>query len=89
MNYCFECGTKLTEKYLVREDVYVYTRSLEDEAILVTLNLTGAPAGVRLPAEPEAEPLLCNYPDAPSVSGTIVLRPWEAVIWKLRGDFAL
>lgn len=72
---------EFTEYEAGRGDVYVYTRTLGDERLLVTLNLTGEPAEVRLPAEGVHAPLLCNYPDAPAADKTLTLRPWEAVIW--------
>lgn len=72
---------EFTEYEAGRGDVYVYTRTLGDERLLVTLNLTGEPAEVRLPVEGVPAPLLCNYPDAPAADKTLTLRPWEAVIW--------
>ena len=72
---------EFTEYEAGRGDVYVYTRTLGDERLLVTLNLTGEPAEVRIPAEGVHAPLLCNYPDAPAADKTLTLRPWEAVIW--------
>lgn len=72
---------EFTEYEAERGDVYVYTRTLGDERLLVTLNLTGEPAEVRLPVEGMPAPLLCNYPDAPDADKTLTLRPWEAVIW--------
>ena len=72
---------EFTEYEAGRGDVYVYTRTLGDERLLVTLNLTGEPAEVRMPAEGVHAPLLCNYPDAPAADKTLTLRPWEAVIW--------
>ena len=63
-----------------REDVYLYTRSLDGERWLIALNLTGRPVEAKRPVKGEYQVLLANYPD-PDVQGeSLHLRPWEAVI---------
>ena len=71
-----------TEYEPEREDVYVYTRTLDDERWLVALNLTGEPAQLTVP---DAVPgtltrVLGNETDLRLDGRQLTLRPWEAVI---------
>ena len=60
-------------------EIFVYTRSLEKEGLLVACNFSEKEQAYTVPAEYRgAEKLIGNYPDA-AVPGT--LRPWEAVVW--------
>lgn len=71
-----------TEYESEREDIYLYTRILEDERWLVALNLTGKAAKVTVSV---AVPgiltrVLGNESDMLYRNGVLTLRPWEAVI---------
>ena len=71
-----------TEYEPQREDVYLYTRTLDSERWLVALNLTGAPTKVAVPAgvQPPLTRVLGNEKDLLYRNGELTLRPWEAVI---------
>lgn len=71
-----------TEYEPEREDVYVYTRTLDDERWLVAVNLTGTPTQVTLPGAVNGtlKRVLGNEADLSLKDGVLTLRPWEAVI---------
>ena len=68
--------------------VYAFTRTLDDDRLLVILNWSGTAADFALPPEIEArgqELLIANY----DVSGKddlrgMKLRPWETLVYRLR-----
>ena len=66
-------------------DVYAYTRQGEREDILVVLNFTSHNATANIDTNlKNATMLLSNYEAAPSLNkATVVLRPYEAVVYKL------
>jgi oligo-1,6-glucosidase len=63
------------------EQVYAFTRALDDVELLVVGNFSSAEASAELSDAEEwggAELLISNYPDiAPATSGGLTLRPWE------------
>ena len=63
-------------------DLFVYTRTLGDESLLVMCNFSEESQAYSIPSEfREAETLIANYPD-PTPADT--LRPWEAVVLRRR-----
>ena len=65
-----------------RGKLYMYERSYEGERILVICSFSSLPQGYRLPrgyGAGEAELLLCNYAEAPSLGR---LRPYEAQVYR-------
>jgi oligo-1,6-glucosidase len=68
--------------------LYAFTRSLNDESLLVLVNVSDDT--VTLPEEtlPEeltataAEPVIGNYPEPGALRNR--LRPWEAIVWKVK-----
>ena len=65
-----------------RGKLYMYERCYEGERILVICSFSPLPQGYRLPREYEkeqAELLLCNYAEAPSLGR---LRPYEAQVYR-------
>ena len=60
-------------------DLFVYTRTLGDESLLVVCNFSEREQAYTVPAAYEnADILIANYPDrAPRGA----LRPWEAVVY--------
>ena len=61
-------------------DLYVYTRTLDEEALLVICNFSSKPRAFSLPEgwrPGEMEPVIGNYPD-PSAD----LRPYEAIVYR-------
>ena len=64
------------------ESLYVYTRSLDEQKLLVICNFTKEPAGYEVPAEfAGAQILIGNY-QRDKVEGTIELKPYEAIVLK-------
>lgn len=66
------------------EDIYAYTRTLDDEKWLVLLNFNEVPQTVDLSAElsKATELIIGNYPDdAPTRE---LLRPYEARVYRLK-----
>ena len=63
------------------EAIYAFTRTLEDERLLVVLNFSGEERGLELPSISleTAELLIGNYPEADSS----VLKAWEARVYRL------
>ncbi len=70
------------------EQIYAYTRSLEDERLLVLLNFSSATPLFQLPAGIEfdrAELLIANYPVADGEEPRqVTLRPYEARVYRIR-----
>ncbi len=63
-------------------DLFVYTRSLGDESLLVVCNFTEQEQAYEIPeAYRGAEILIANYDRSASASS---LRPWEAVVYRRR-----
>ncbi|WP_273853956.1 glycoside hydrolase family 13 protein [Guptibacillus spartinae] len=71
---------------LLEEDpqIYAYTRTMEEDAVLVVTNLSIEPAvfNTKLKLEP-TQLLLNNYPVAREVNDSIVLKPYEARVYRL------
>jgi hypothetical protein len=65
------------------EQLYAYTRTLDDERVLVVLNWSAEPATVRLDGvEPaDATLLVGNYDDPAGPTGG--MRPYEATVYRL------
>ena len=63
-------------------DLFVYTRTLENESLLVVCNFSGKEQAYELPAEYLGAPILiANYPDSAPAG---LVRPWEAVVYHRR-----
>lgn len=63
-----------------REDLYLYTRTLEKERWLIALNLTDRPVEAAWPLEGPRQLVLGSCP-TPDLAGPFLrLRPWEAII---------
>ncbi len=63
------------------EQVYAFTRRLDDVVLLVLANFSGQPAGVDLPDavwRPDAEMLLANVAEPAPLGPWLTLQPWEA-----------
>jgi len=70
------------------EQIYAFSRSLEDTKLLVLANFSGSPVTFDLPdptAWTGAELILGNYPTTPSLERSMTLRPWEAHVHRRRG----
>ncbi len=67
------------------EDVYAYTRTSEDETLLVVCNVSATPHGLAdlLPEAVGAEVVLGNRDHLPD-HDPAVLGPWDARILRLR-----
>jgi oligo-1,6-glucosidase len=68
------------------ESVYAYTRTLEDQTLLVIVNHADRINTFVLPSHVRSRNrhlLLANYPDTDEASGTFTLRPHEARIYLL------
>lgn len=62
------------------EDIYAYTRELENEKLLVMCNFSAKKTLVQMPEEfLKAKPLICNYENSP-VESIMHLRPYEALV---------
>jgi oligo-1,6-glucosidase len=66
------------------EQVYAFTRTLQDERLLVVLNFSAQPAVCELPesGSASAELLIANYPLAQPLSSSLVLQPYEARVYR-------
>jgi oligo-1,6-glucosidase len=65
------------------ESVYAFTRALDGVALLVLGNFTGDERAVSLESwvpDELGDLVLGNYADVPD--GEIVLRPWEALVYR-------
>jgi len=71
------------------EKLYVFTRTLENERVLVTLNFTGENTSFTMPKSisfSQANLLLANYEVSPAEDiHNISLRPYEARVYQLNG----
>lgn len=68
------------------ESIYVYTRTLDSQKLLVILNFTGDEQSFPVPPdlhEKKSEVLISNYEPAQEYSSTIQLRPYEAIVYLL------
>ena len=69
------------------EKVYAFTRTLENDRLLVLLNFTGGDATFELPVTiiyTSAKLLIGNYESAPAENiRTLTLRPYEALVYRL------
>jgi len=64
--------------------VWAYTRSTDDETVLVTLNWAGRTSRVALGDAGSVEDVLaCNYGDPGRELESVVLRPYEARVYRL------
>jgi glycosidase len=66
------------------EQLYVYTRTLEGQEIVVAINFSDGDRRARLdPLRAEASLLLSNYDDVADASdGAVELRPYEARVYE-------
>ncbi|MHA6529440.1 glycoside hydrolase family 13 protein [Paenibacillus sp. BAC0078] len=69
------------------ENIYAYTRTLENEQWLVLLNFSEVPQTVELLEELNAvtETIIGNYPEQPAAMDRGTLRPYEARVCRLGG----
>ncbi|MCM3121731.1 MULTISPECIES: alpha-glucosidase [unclassified Mesobacillus] len=68
------------------ENIYVYTRTLSSQKLLVILNFTGEEQSFTLPADlqdKKSDVLVSNYEPAPEYVSSIPLRPYEAIVYLL------
>jgi oligo-1,6-glucosidase len=68
------------------ENIYVYTRTLDSQKLLVILNFTGEEQSFTLPADlkdMKSDVLVSNYETAPEYVSSIPLRPYEAIVYLL------
>lgn len=71
---------------LLEEDpqIYAYTRTTDDDSVLVVTNLSMKPAVFNTELKLESKQLLLNnYPVAREVNDPIVLKPYEARVYRL------
>ena len=67
-------------------DVYAFTRSLDGETLVVAANFRGESREVDLGIDlAGAERVIGNSPEAESGTQPTVLRPWEALVLRVRG----
>jgi oligo-1,6-glucosidase len=67
------------------EQIYAFTRTVDEERLLVLLNFSAEIAHCRLPdgvALDEAELLIGNYPQEKVAGREVLLRPWEARVYR-------
>ncbi len=69
----------------VNPAVYAYTREEGDQKILIVLNFSDSSATTEISIPADAKVLLSNYSDGPASADqeSIMLRPYEAIIYKL------
>ena len=67
-------------------DIYAFTRTLDDEKILVLLNFSQDTSSIQLPGmvAAEEEPLINNYPSLEVAGNTYHLAAYQAVIIKIK-----
>ena len=68
------------------KELYVYTRSLENEKLLIVCNFSQEEQELYVPTEflkEDAEILISNY-DKVSVSAQEILRPYETFVLKVK-----
>lgn len=67
------------------EHVYAFTRTLGDDTLLVLGSFSGDEQRVEVDDAAGSALVLGNYPDASApADGTVVLRPWEALVLRTR-----
>ncbi len=67
------------------EHVYAFTRTLGDDTLLVLGSFSGDEQRVDVDGAAGSALVLGNYPDATApADGTVVLRPWEALVLRTR-----
>lgn len=67
------------------EQIYAFTRTLENERLLVVLNFSAEDVDFKCPAELQwcdSQLLIANYPDAPGDARSFRLRPYEARVYR-------
>ena len=70
------------------ESIYAYTRTWEDVTLLVVCNLSAGQARFAVPAglaRTDAAVVIANM-EPPALTETLPLKPWQAVVWAVRGD---
>jgi oligo-1,6-glucosidase len=70
------------------ESIYVYTRTLESQKLLVLLNFTDEEQGFAVPVELQGkknEILISNYEAGEGYGSVISLRPYEATVYLIEG----
>ncbi|MBT2644959.1 alpha-glucosidase [Bacillus sp. ISL-41] len=70
------------------ESIYVYTRTLESQKLLVLLNFTDEEQGFAVPVELQGkknEILISNYEAGEGYGSVISLRPYEAIVYLIEG----
>jgi oligo-1,6-glucosidase len=70
------------------ESIYVYTRTLESQKLLVLLNFTDEEQGFAVPVELQGkknEILISNYEASEGYGSVISLRPYEAIVYLIKG----
>ena len=70
------------------EQIYAFTRTVDNERLVVILNFSTGEPVFELPASlpsADAELLIANYPDAPGTLPRLSLRPYEARVYRVRG----
>ena len=68
------------------EEIYAYTRELKGEKVLVLLSFSDKGGSIVLPSEMQLGDELINNQSAKisNTNGTVVLKPWQAAIVKLK-----
>ena len=70
------------------ESIYVYTRTLESQKLLVLLNFSDEEQGFAVPVELQGkknEILISNYEAGEGYGSVISLRPYEAIVYLIEG----
>jgi oligo-1,6-glucosidase len=70
------------------ENIYVYTRTLESQKLLVLLSFSSEQQSFEVPAELQGkknEILIANYEAISEYGETISLRPYEAIVYLIEG----
>lgn len=66
-------------------DIYAYTRTLEDQKMLVVLNFTDHDSDIELSEANDLEAIpINNYEDLMNENGTLTLKPYQAIICSLK-----
>ena len=66
-------------------DIYAFRRTSEEEEVLVLLNFSATESTIDLPDDNLADtPLINNYPELAVEGSTVRLRPYQAVVSKVR-----
>jgi oligo-1,6-glucosidase len=68
--------------------IYAYTRTLDDDRLLVILNFTATTPTIEIPApiaSANVDLLISNYPVDPAEAiSNLILRPYEARVYRIR-----